>query len=310
VDFWADLGIDVESAEGLKDAKKLFGKFEMGMQSGTWEDIVLVYNDGDGGVISQTVKALEVAEYADKTGSFSTITVNELLGAMSDKVDGLIFEYNGDTNEVEIFASDKDIVISSISGSFTPAGLSFSAIACGAIKELDLAKQLAQLEGDYNSILDQIDMLANDSSYQGINLLNDDSPANKLTVFFNEDLSEDSVLKVQGVDVTALGLGLTEANWTETTEAGIETSINQSQSARGALRDASSGFSTSSAILDTRSDFTDEMVSTLKAGAGELVNADMNEESANMLALQTRQQLGTISLSIANQSEQSILRLF
>ena len=52
------------------------------------------------------------------------------------------------------------------------------------------------------------------------------------------------------------------------------------------------------------------LINTLKGGASELVNADLNEESANLLSLQTRQQLGTISLSIAQKSEQSVLRLF
>jgi flagellin-like hook-associated protein FlgL len=62
--------------------------------------------------------------------------------------------------------------------------------------------------------------------------------------------------------------------------------------------------------LQIRSDFTSELVNTLETGAGQLVNADLNEESANMLALQTRQQLGTSALSIASQSEQAVLRLF
>jgi flagellin-like hook-associated protein FlgL len=52
------------------------------------------------------------------------------------------------------------------------------------------------------------------------------------------------------------------------------------------------------------------MINSLSAGAAVLVNADLNEESANLLSLQTRQQLGTISLAIAQRSEQSIFRLF
>ena len=62
--------------------------------------------------------------------------------------------------------------------------------------------------------------------------------------------------------------------------------------------------------VQIRSDFTSQIINTLKGGASDLVNADMNEESANLLSLQTRQQLGTISLSIAQKSEEAILRLF
>ena len=64
------------------------------------------------------------------------------------------------------------------------------------------------------------------------------------------------------------------------------------------------------AILNTRLDFTTNYVDTLTAGAGKLTLADLNEEGANTLALQTRQQLGIQSLAFAGQSEQSILGLF
>ncbi len=63
-------------------------------------------------------------------------------------------------------------------------------------------------------------------------------------------------------------------------------------------------------VITTRQDFTKDMIDTLKTGADNLTLADMNEESANMLMLQTRQSLGTTSLGIASQAAQSILRLF
>jgi flagellin-like hook-associated protein FlgL len=52
------------------------------------------------------------------------------------------------------------------------------------------------------------------------------------------------------------------------------------------------------------------MINTLSEGANKLTNADMNEEGANMLMLQTRQSLGTVSLSMASQAAQAVLRLF
>ncbi|MDP6180868.1 MAG: flagellin, partial [Desulfatiglandales bacterium] len=67
---------------------------------------------------------------------------------------------------------------------------------------------------------------------------------------------------------------------------------------------------TNASVLNLRLDFTTNLINSLEEGAAKLVNADLNEESANLLTLQTRQQLGTIGLSIAQQSEQSILRLF
>ena len=63
-------------------------------------------------------------------------------------------------------------------------------------------------------------------------------------------------------------------------------------------------------IIQTRQTFTQETINTLKAGASALTDADLNEEGATLLALQTAQQLGVTSLSLASQSQQSVLRLF
>ena len=63
-------------------------------------------------------------------------------------------------------------------------------------------------------------------------------------------------------------------------------------------------------IIETRQDFTDALIDVLETGSDNLVLADMNEESANYLALQTRQQLAVNSLSLASQSAQSVLSLF
>jgi flagellin-like hook-associated protein FlgL len=64
------------------------------------------------------------------------------------------------------------------------------------------------------------------------------------------------------------------------------------------------------AILEVRSNFTEEYVGVLEGGAGQLTLADLNEEGANLLALQTRQQMGIQALSFAGQSEQAVLGLF
>jgi flagellin-like hook-associated protein FlgL len=64
------------------------------------------------------------------------------------------------------------------------------------------------------------------------------------------------------------------------------------------------------AIVNTRLDFTNNMINTLQKGADNLTLADMNEEGANLLMLQTRQALGTTALSLASQQAQSVLRLF
>jgi len=155
----------------------------------------------------------------------------------------------------------------------------------------------------YNALLDQVTDMAKDSSYKGINLLQND----KLTVVFNEDRS--SKLVVNGKDASAQGLGLTPvSDWS--TNEGIDDAITATENAIESLRSMASEFGNNYSILQTREDFTESLINVLEEGSDKLTLADMNEESANMLALQTRQQLAVNSLSLASQASQSILQLF
>lgn len=90
----------------------------------------------------------------------------------------------------------------------------------------------------------------------------------------------------------------------------IERILQAVNSALDELRSSASSFGTSLSTVEIRTDFTEELINTLEVGAGALTIADMNEEGANMLALQTRQQLSSTALSLANQAEQSVLSLF
>ena len=159
----------------------------------------------------------------------------------------------------------------------------------------------------FNDLRDQIDNLSNDASFKGSNLIKGLTP-NNLKVTFSEDGS--SSLTVSGISSDASGLSVTTAavNWT--TDANIDLAINDLDSALSTLRSTASNLGSNAAVLSLRLDFTKNLINSLSEGSSKLVNADLNEESANLLTLQTRQQLGTIGLSIAQQSEQSILRLF
>lgn len=158
----------------------------------------------------------------------------------------------------------------------------------------------------FNDLRNQLDNLANDSTYKGTNLIKG-SPAN-LKVTFSEDGS--SSLTISGVPSDSSGLALSTAAGNFSTDGNIDASINQLDSALSSLRATASSLGSSASVLSLRLDFTENLVNSLEEGAGKLVLADLNEESANLLTLQTRQQLGVIGLSIAQQSEQSILRLF
>ena len=90
----------------------------------------------------------------------------------------------------------------------------------------------------------------------------------------------------------------------------IQTSINNLETAMNTLRTESKKLSNNLSIITAREEFSAQMINTLNDGAAKLTEADMNEEGANMLMLQTRQALGTTSLSLAGQAAQGVLRLF
>ena len=154
----------------------------------------------------------------------------------------------------------------------------------------------------YQEIIKQYDALIKDASYKGINLLQTD----KLSVKFNE--SNTASLNVQGKDMSSQALGFTTFEWQ--TQGDINKSIEELTSAINSIRNYSSELGNNYNIITTRQDFTESLINILTEGADKLTLADMNEESANMLALQTRQQLAINSLSLASQASQSILRLF
>jgi flagellin-like hook-associated protein FlgL len=171
---------------------------------------------------------------------------------------------------------------------------------------------IASLKTQYNDILTQINNASDDSFYKGVNLLS--SASNTLSV----NLGDNSTLSVSGFLGTAAGLSISQAiattgiDWAigGLSSTSINASIAQLDTAVSTLRTQAQNISSNSNIVTIRQDFANNMISTLTQGADNLTLADMNEEGANMLMLQTRQALGISALSLSAQAAQSVLKLF
>ena len=154
----------------------------------------------------------------------------------------------------------------------------------------------------------QLDKTAQDASFNGVNLLNGDV----LKLFFNE-LST-STLSIQSTNpngVNSSTLGIADATNTEfQNNTQLDTRLQSLHTALGEVASQASDFGSNLSIVQNRQQFTNNMINTLKTGADGLTLADTNEEGANMLALQTRQQLSTTALSLAAQAANSVLKLF
>ena len=165
--------------------------------------------------------------------------------------------------------------------------------------------QLAAIKSQFDGLLGQITNLANDASYQGTNLVN--STTSQLEIAFSTDTV--SKLVIQGFDLTTAGLTVTTAGAFSLSTV-LDVRLNEIDATLSTLRGQAQSIGSNVALLQTRLDFTERYVNDHEGGAGKLTLAEINEEGANLVALQTRQQLGIGALSFAGQAEQSILRLF
>ncbi|MCP1538189.1 MULTISPECIES: flagellin [Methylorubrum] len=176
--------------------------------------------------------------------------------------------------------------------------------------------QRSALVDQFKNLRTQINQAAQDAGFNGTNLLAGD----KLTVVFNEKTGgAQSKLDVQGDAVTASGLGIGSLIDSATTQPGADFGVqnnadltkasNALTNALTSLNSLSSTLGSNLSVVQTRQDFTKNLVNVLETGSANLTNADMNEEAANSQALSTRQSLGISALSLANQANQGILQL-
>ena len=245
--------------------------------------------------------AVNTLTFGSGNGQISTLAgLNTALAAIGD-----ISATVNSQNKVVLTPTSSNIVtIGGTAGTVTGLGFS-SGVTTPTATVVTPSATRATLQNNYNALLTQIDQLAGDSSYNGVNLLN----SGNLTVNFNENGT--SGLTIAGVNFSSAGLGLSAISGNgfqdntniTTTEAAINTAITN-------VRAQTETFGTNSSTISTRQTFETNLINTLQTGASNLVLADQNQASANLLTEQTQQQLEISALSIANEANQSVLKLF
>jgi flagellin-like hook-associated protein FlgL len=191
--------------------------------------------------------------------------------------------------------------VAKIFGASVTSGTALAATNTSPVDRTALENTFAAIAGANG----QISQLVKDTGYAGKNLLGGDT----LKVQFNE--TNTTSITITGTKRDAAGLGLTAANiGTFDTTGHIQSTIDAITAALNTLRNDGSYYGNGLAVIQARQDFTNALISTLKDGATSLTIADKNEEGANLLALQTSQQLGIQALALASQANQSVLRLF
>ena len=190
-------------------------------------------------------------------------------------------------------------------GTITGTGLFTLKTASAPVKDPVAQTARASLVNQFNNILSQITTTAQDSSFNGVNLLNGDS----LKLVFNE--TGKSTLNITGTTFNSAGLGL--ANLTVGTDFIDNNATNKVltslSNASNSLRSEASALGSNLSIVQIRQDFSKNVINVLQTGSSNLTLADTNEEAANSQALSTRQSIAVSALSLANQSQQSVLQL-
>jgi flagellin len=247
----------------------------------------VTFGDGTGGSVktldqlNATLQANNLAATLDSTGRLTISSTNDYASSTLGSVAA------GGT----------------IGGTITSA-LAFST-ASAPVADSQAQAVRSNLVTQYNNILAQITTTAQDASFNGVNLLGGDT----LKLTFNE--TGKSTLSITGVNFNAAGLGL--ANLVSGTDfidnAATNKVVSSLASAGTLLRSQASALGSNLSIVQIRQDFSKNVINVLQTGSSNLTLADTNAEAANSQALATRQSIAVSALSLANQSQQSVLQL-
>jgi flagellin len=281
---------------------------DFGLTAGT-TDVTPPALSGKGLTIASTIPGTTTAtNITFGTGAGQVATLNDLNTALAAND----LQASIDTSGVLSITTTNNAASSTV-GAFTGtavgtgAGAIFATGAAGVAPVADPNSQATRdsLVAQYNQVIQNITTTAQDSSFNGINLLNGDT----LNLTFDETGA--SKLSISGVTFNATGLGLSSltagTNFLDNNSANtVLTTLTQASTT---LRTEASSLGSNLSVVQIRQDFNKNLINVLQTGASNLTLADTNEEAANSQALSTRQSIAVSALALANTSQQSVLQL-
>src|SRR5580704_15985188 len=294
----------IDGITGATTPSTVSGSGQIVLSTGTTQNLVIAGSTGNA-LTELGLGAGTGTNITFGTGAGQISTLNELNTALAaNDLQASI----STTGQLTIITSNNaaSSTIGTIGGTSAATGQAFNGLVAGApVADPDSQAIRNNLVSQYNNVLQQINTTAQDSSFNGINLLNGDT----LALTFDE--TGRSTLSITGVTFNDAGLGLS------TLTAGTDFLDNNSANkALAALNTASSTLSSEASalgsnlsIVEIRQDFSKSLINVLQTGASNLTLADSNEEGANSQALSTRQSIAVSALALANTSQQSVLQL-
>jgi len=252
-----------------------------------------------------------VAEASDNAAYWSIATtmrsdnkafssVKDALGLGSAKIDTA---YTGMNKAIEVVDDIKQKLVS----------------ALGASDE-----DKAKIQTEIGQLQEQLKSTALAANYAGSNLLANDDSATPLQIVASYDRASDGTTTVNRISVDLSNVVLFAADGTDggllddtmaidvtgADDTTIEGFLADVETALSSMATGASNLGAAKTRVDMQTEFVSALKDSIERGVGQLVDADMNAESARLSALQTQQQLGIQALSIANSNSQNILSLF
>jgi flagellin-like hook-associated protein FlgL len=261
------------------------------------------------GVTIKSGDVLAIAATGGGTATSITFTANESLAQLNTALAANNLTASLDSSNKLVITTTNDAASATIGAvTYTNTGggtVTFGAAGSAPVADANSQTTRANLVAQYNNILTQINTTAQDSSFNGINLLNGDT----LKLVFNE--TGRSTLNIIGVTFNATGLGLSPliAGTDFLDNNSANKALTALTAASTTLRTEASSLGSNLSIVQIRQDFNKNLINVLQTGASNLTLADSNEEAANSQALSTRQSIAVSALALANQSQASVLQL-
>ena len=240
------------------------------------------------------------------TATYTTVGVATTVAQIVNAINGTALE----TVKAELSGSGQILLEAqgattiTVGGTISAAELAQFGLVAGVTAAGVLSATRTTAAQQFDALRTQIDQLAADSGYNGVSLLN----GGGLKVVFNQTAT--SFQTIAGATDTSTGLGVVASTGNFQTNFDINAAVTNATAALATLQNQASTFASQVAIDQARSDFTKAQINTLNTGANGLVVSDPNADGASLLALQTRQQLGSTALSLAAQADRGVLRLF
>lgn len=273
-------------------------------------------------------KTINLNKAADATLGSATLKAQDIANAINKQLNAdtgisgkVIATYDNSAGTVSLRTTlaggDQKLTVTSASSSTKDVGFGVGGDVAKArtgagagATSANGTNQRAALAQQFNDLMTQITMAAQDARFQGVNLLHrsgSDPRENTLHLTFNE--KDTSFLDIKGVKFDAVGLGITQVTGSFATNDEVKTALSQLTNASSTLRSQASTFGSNLTVVQNRQALTKGIINILDVGANNLTIADLNEETANQKALELRNSLAISALSLANQSQQGVLQL-